>query len=165
MLAVIEIGGKQYNVTVGTKFQTEKIDLAEGKTFEIKNVLLMSEEDGKDFKIGMPLLEGEKVEAKILSHGKGEKIRVFKMKAKKRYSKVQGHRQQYTELEIISIGGKKAKAPVAKAKVAEDKKEVTKAKKTDTITPAKSEEAKKVAKKTTTKDAPKKTPAKKTTEK
>ena len=165
MLAVIEIGGKQYNVTVGTKFQTEKIDLAEGKTFEIKNVLLMSEEDGKDFKIGMPLLEGEKVEAKILSHGKGEKIRVFKMKAKKRYSKVQGHRQQYTELEIISIGGKKAKAPVAKAKVAEAKKEVTKAKKTDTITPAKSEEAKKVAKKTTTKAAPKKTPAKKTTEK
>jgi len=176
MLAVVALGGKQYNVTVGTKFQTEKIDLAEGKTFEIEDVLLVSEEDGKGFKMGMPLLKDEKVEAKVISHGKGDKIRVFKMKPKKRYSKVQGHRQQYTEVEIVSIGGKKTKSPVkaAKAKApskakkaASATKSVTKAKKADTIKSAKSKEKKEIkttAKKTIKKAAPKKeTAAKKTT--
>lgn len=139
MLAVVAIGGKQYNVTVGTKFRTEKIDVEEGKTFDINNVLLLSDEEGKDTKIGMPILKGETVQAKVLSHGKGDKIRVFKMKAKKRYQKVQGHRQQYTELEIVSIGGKKAK-PAAK-KTATVKKDVTNAKKTDKVKPAETKAA------------------------
>ncbi len=175
MLAVVELGGKQYNVEVGTKFQTEKIDLAEGKTFNVENVLLVSEADGKGFKVGMPLLKDEKVEAKILSHGKGEKLRVFKMKPKKRYSKVQGHRQQYTEVEIVSIGGKKAKpvtktkktkTPTEAKKATKAKKDVTKAKKVDTMKSVKSKETKTAAKKTTKKAAPKKTTTtKKTTEK
>lgn len=158
MLAVIEIGGKQYNVTLGTKFQTEKIDLPEGKTFEIEKVLLVSEKDGTGFKMGMPLLAEEKVEAKVLSHGKEDKIRIFKMKAKKRYSKVQGHRQQFTELEIVSIGGKKAVASAKKVESAEKKattvaKSVTKAKKDDTARNVKKE----------VKVAEKKVPAKKVT--
>ena len=163
MLAVIETGGKQYNIKVGSTFKTEKVDVAEGKTFDIENVLLISEEDGKNFKVGTPLLKTEKVTAKVLSHGKGDKIRVFKMKAKKRYSRVQGHRQLFSELEIVGIGGVKAKTPVKKempvkkaaiAKKAAPKKKitknVTKAKKPATVKNTKSETTK-VTKKTTVK--------------
>lgn len=158
MLAVIEIGGKQYNVKPGTKFKTEKVDLAEGKTFTVEKVLLISAEDGTDFKIGMPLLKDEKVEAKVVSHGKADKIRVFKMKAKKRYSKAQGHRQTYTELEIVSIGGKKAPAKVekvvsVKAKTEENPKSVTKETKVDTVKKTRKEAETTTIKKTLTKKA------------
>lgn len=158
MLAVIEIGGKQYNVKPGTKFKTEKVDLAEGKSFTVEKVLLISAEDGADFKIGMPLLKDEKVEAKVLSHGKADKIRVFKMKAKKRYSKAQGHRQTYTELEIISIGGKKAPAKVEKVvsekvKTEDKSKSVTKEKKVGTVKKEKENTETKTAKKAPAKKA------------
>lgn len=161
MIAVVELGGKQYNIALGTVFKTEKIDLAEGKSFDVEKVLLVSDADGKNTKIGMPLLKEEKIVAQVISHDKADKIRVFKMKAKKRYSKVQGHRQNYTEVQIIEIGGEKldkAKIATAKvkttpvvAKVAPKKKtvakKVTKAKKLDTIVPV---TEKKVVKKTTT---------------
>lgn len=157
MIAVVELGGKQYNVTLGTTFKTESIDVEVGKTFNVEQVLLVSETNGDAFKIGMPLLSDEKVVAKVLSHGRGEKIRVFKMKAKKRYQKVQGHRQNFTEVQIVEIGGKKfeGKAPVKTVKTEEKKvavaKKVTTVKKTDTV-------------KTEAEKAPKKAPAvKKTT--
>lgn len=161
MLAVIALGGKQYNVSVGTKFQTEKIDLAEGKVFDVEEVLLVSDDEGNDCKIGMPFLKDQKVQAKVLSQGKDDKIRVFKMKAKKRYSKVQGHRQMFTELEIVSIAGETVKTVVQKPA---PKKSVTNAKKTDTISDVKIEEAK-VEKKETVKKAVKKPVVKKTEKK
>lgn len=157
MVAVIELGGKQYNVSVGTKFTTEKIDLAEGKTFDVEKVLLVSDDAGQDCKIGMPLLKDQKVTIKVLNHGKGDKIRVFKMKAKKRYSRVQGHRQLFTEVEVVEIAGEKAKASVAPKTVA---KPSTTPKKVDTI---KSETKKPAVKKAVEKVAA--APKKKTTKK
>lgn len=156
MLAVIELGGKQYNVSVGTKFSTEKIDVEEGKTFDVEKVLLVSDDEGNDCKIGMPLLK-EKVVAKVISHGKGDKIRVFKMKAKKRYQKTQGHRQLFTEVEIVEIAGEKTKTIHAKKTTV--KKTPAKTSTIDSKTDKIDTEVKKPAAKKTT--AAKKTPAKK----
>ncbi len=101
MLAVIKTGGKQYLVKPGDKIKVEKLDKKEGEQFAFSDVLLV-EKDEK-IKIGTPIISGAKVEAKILKHGKGDKIIVFKYKAKKRYSRKIGHRQPFTEIEIIGI--------------------------------------------------------------
>lgn len=104
MFAVIQTGAKQYKVEKGSKITVEKLDVKEGAEIKLENVLLVSEK-GKTT-IGMPLVKGASVKAKVLSQGKDEKIRVFKMKAKKRYQITQGHRQPITTLEItdISVG-------------------------------------------------------------
>ena len=126
MFAVVFIGGKQYKVREKDEFQVEKLDLEAGKNLKIKEVLLLSDEDA-DAKVGMPYVAGAHVECQVLEHGKGEKIRIFKMHAKKRYSLRQGHRQNFTTLKVMKISalGKKSseKAEVAeeKAKVAEEK--------------------------------------------
>ena len=101
MLAVIKTGGKQYIVKSGDKLKIEKLDKKEGEQIAFSEVLLL-EKDEK-IQIGAPIISGAKVEAKILKHGKGDKIIVFKYKAKKRYSRKIGHRQPYTEIEIIGI--------------------------------------------------------------
>lgn len=122
MFAVVHIGGKQYKVREKDELQVEKMDVEEGKNVKIKEVLLVAEEDGKTVKIGTPFVAGAHVECQVVEHGKGEKIRVFKMKAKKRYSRTQGHRQLYTELKVLKISAveKKAVAPKAeKEEVAE----------------------------------------------
>ena len=101
MLAIIKTGGKQYLVKPGDKLKVEKLEEKEGKEISFADVLLV--ENDKKVQIGAPLVSGAKVQAKILKHGKGDKIIVFKYKPKKRYSRKIGHRQPYTEIEIIGI--------------------------------------------------------------
>lgn len=101
MLAVIKTGGKQYLVSPGQKIKIEKIDKKEGSEITFGEVLLL--EKNKKVEIGTPVVKGAKVVGKVLSHGKGEKLIVFKYKAKTRYKKKKGHRQSFTEVEIKSI--------------------------------------------------------------
>lgn len=98
--AVISISGKQQLVGEGEKLQVDRLDAKEGDTLQIKDVLLVV--DGEP-KIGTPLVEGATVTAKVLSHERGEKIRVATFKAKSRQRKVRGHRQALTTVEIVSI--------------------------------------------------------------
>lgn len=100
-LAVIKTGGKQYIVSPGTKLKVEKLDVKEGEDLSFNDVLL-TEKDGK-VEIGTPMLKGVKVIAKVLRHGKGDKVIAFKYKAKKRYHVKKGHRQAFTEVEIKEI--------------------------------------------------------------
>jgi len=101
MLAVIKTGGKQYLVKPGDKLKVEKLEAKEGSEISFSDVLLV--EKNKKIEIGTPKVKDGKVQAKILKHGKGEKIIVFKYKPKKRYSRKIGHRQPYTEIEITGI--------------------------------------------------------------
>jgi large subunit ribosomal protein L21 len=99
--AVIETGGKQYTVHPGDVLQVERLDNAQEEVMELDRVLLISR-DGV-VKIGQPLLQGAKVKAEVVENGRSPKITVFKYKAKVRYKKKVGHRQQYTELKIVEI--------------------------------------------------------------
>ncbi len=103
MIAVIKTGGKQYKIKEGDKLKIEKINLEPESKYNFENILLVSEEDGSNMEIGNPLLEGVKVEAKILQQGKRDKIRVAKYKNKIRYSKIYGHKQPFTEVKIEKI--------------------------------------------------------------
>lgn len=107
MYAIIEACGKQYKVTEGDVVFFEKLDAEEGKKVTFDKVILVS--DDKKVQIGNPYVKGIKVEGKVVSHGKGKKILVFKYKAKKNYRRTQGHRQPYTKVEITNI-----KLPAAK---------------------------------------------------
>ena len=100
--AIIKTGGKQYLVTPGMKLKIEKLDAAEADNFVFDQVLLVADE-GK-VEIGKPTLKGTKVEAKILKQGRDKKIIISKYHNKTRYRKRQGHRQPFTEVEIIKIG-------------------------------------------------------------
>ena len=101
MYAIIESCGKQYKVTEGDVVFFEKLDAEEGKKVTFSNVVLVSKDE--KVQVGNPYVKGVKVEGKVVSHGKGKKIIVFKMKAKKNYRRKQGHRQPYTKVEITSI--------------------------------------------------------------
>lgn len=101
MLAVIKTGGKQYLVQPGDKIKVEKLAQKEGAEISFSEVLLV--EKNKKLEIGNPKVKEAKVEAKILKHGKGDKLIIFKYKAKKRYKRKIGHRQPYTEIEITGI--------------------------------------------------------------
>ena len=101
MYAIIEACGKQYKVVEGETVFFEKLDAEEGKKVTFDNVILVSDE--KDVKVGNPYVKGAKVEGKVVAHGKGKKIIVFKMKAKKNERTKQGHRQPYTKVEITKI--------------------------------------------------------------
>ncbi len=105
MLAVIRTGGKQYLVSPGDKIKIEKIDVKEGKEITFKEVLLLEKQ--KKLEIGTPLVKGAKVIGKVLKHGKGKKIIVFKYKSKTRYKVKKGHRQPFIEVEITKIEFKK----------------------------------------------------------
>ena len=126
MYAVIESCGRQYKVAEGDVVFFEKLDAEEGKKVTFDKVILVSE-DGK-VQVGNPYVKGIKVEGKVVSHGKGKKIIVFKMKPKKNYRRKQGHRQPYTKVEITSIktAAKKTETKAASAK-AESKKVAEKA--------------------------------------
>lgn len=115
MYAVIEACGKQYKVEEKDVVFFEKLDAEEGKKVTFDKVILVSD-DGK-VQVGNPYVKGVKVEGKVVAHGKGKKIIVFKMKAKKNERKKQGHRQPYTKVEITSI--KTAAAKAEKAETAE----------------------------------------------
>ena len=113
MYAIIESCGKQYKVAEGDVVFFEKLDAEEGKKVTFDKVILVSEE-GK-VQVGAPYVKGVKVEGKVVSHGKGKKIIVFKMKAKKNYRRKQGHRQPYTKVEITTIKTATKKAEAAKS--------------------------------------------------
>jgi large subunit ribosomal protein L21 len=101
MLAVIKTGGKQYLVTPGQKIKIEKINKKENSEIVFNQVLLL--EKGKKVEIGTPLVKGAKVTGKVISQGKGKKVIIFKYKAKKRYKLKKGHRQPFTEVEVLKI--------------------------------------------------------------
>ena len=101
MYAIIEACGRQYKVEENTVVFFEKLDEEEGKEITFDKVILVSD-DGK-VQVGNPYVKGVKVEGKVVSHGRGKKILVFKYKAKKNERKTRGHRQDYTKVEITSI--------------------------------------------------------------
>lgn len=101
MYAVVKTGGKQYRVAAGEKIKVEQIPADVGAEIALDQVLLVA--DGAEVKLGNPLVSGATVKAKVVSHGRGEKIRIFKMRRRKHYRKSQGHRQNYTEIEILGI--------------------------------------------------------------
>ncbi|PJE59648.1 MAG: 50S ribosomal protein L21 [Candidatus Portnoybacteria bacterium CG10_big_fil_rev_8_21_14_0_10_44_7] len=101
MFAIIKTGGKQYKVATGDKIKIEKLTAKEGKPVVFKDVLLIAK--GEETKIGQPKVAGAKVESKVLRTQKGKKVQMIKYKAKKRYSVKKGHRQLFTEVEILKI--------------------------------------------------------------
>ncbi|MCX6799970.1 MAG: 50S ribosomal protein L21 [Candidatus Falkowbacteria bacterium] len=101
-IAVIKTGGKQYRVSLGTKLKVEKLDAKIEDKLHF-DTLLISSMDGTDLDLGLPFLETKRVEGKILSHGKADKVAVVKYKNKTRYKRNVGHRQPYSEIEITKI--------------------------------------------------------------
>ncbi|MCS6785830.1 MAG: 50S ribosomal protein L21 [Thiobacillaceae bacterium] len=101
MYAVIKTGGKQYKVAAGGKLKVESLPVEVGGTVEIEEVLMVA--DGDQVTVGTPRVAGARVRATVLAHGRGEKLRIFKMRRRKHYRKTQGHRQNYTELRIDAI--------------------------------------------------------------
>ena len=101
MYAVVKTGGKQYKVTVGEKLNVEQIPAELDSQIELE-VLMIA--DGEKVTVGAPTVAGAKVVAKVVAHGRGEKVRIFKMRRRKHYQKRQGHRQNFTRIEIVSIG-------------------------------------------------------------
>jgi large subunit ribosomal protein L21 len=128
MYAVIKSGGKQYRVAVGDKLRVETLPAQEGDSVELGDVLMLS--DGAEVKVGTPFLADTTVTATVTAHGRGEKIRIFKMRRRKDFRKSQGHRQNYTELEITSIAGVTAKPEAAAAAPKAVKKKAAKKKAT-----------------------------------
>jgi large subunit ribosomal protein L21 len=103
MYAVIKSGGKQYRVEAGKPVRIESLAADVGTSVAFEEVLLVGSGDG--VKIGAPLLSGAKVKGTVLAHGRGEKVRIFKLRRRKHYQKSQGHRQNYTEVRIDDITG------------------------------------------------------------
>jgi large subunit ribosomal protein L21 len=102
MYAVIRTGGKQYRVSAGEKIKVEQIPADVGAEIALGEVLMVA--DGEAVTMGTPLVEGKTVKAKVIGHGRGDKVGIFKMRRRKHYRKSQGHRQNYTEVEILGIG-------------------------------------------------------------
>ena len=103
MYAVIKTGGKQYRVKSGEQVKVELLAAEVGATVSFDNVLMLGEGDGA--KVGAPFVSGAKVRATVLAQGRGEKLRIFKMRRRKHYAKTQGHRQSFTEVRIDEIVG------------------------------------------------------------
>jgi large subunit ribosomal protein L21 len=101
MYAVVKTGGKQYRVSAGEKLKIEQISAEVGQEIVLDQVLVVA--DGDALKMGTPLVSGAKVKAKVLKQGRGDKVRIFKMRRRKHFRKSQGHRQNYTEIEILGI--------------------------------------------------------------
>ena len=101
MYAVIKTGGKQYRVAPGEKIKIEQIPADVGAQIVLDQVLMVS--DGDAVTLGTPLVAGAKVSATVLGHGRGEKVKIFKMRRRKHYQKTQGHRQNYTEIRVDAI--------------------------------------------------------------
>ncbi len=101
MYAVIKTGGKQYRVASGEKIKVEQIPADIGTEITLDQVLMVA--DGDKVSVGAPLVAGATVTAKVIAHGRGEKVRIFKMRRRKHYQKRQGHRQNFTEIEIGAI--------------------------------------------------------------
>ena len=103
MYAVIKTGGKQYKVVAGEKLKVEQIPADIGSEITIDQVLALGA--GDSIKFGAPLVEGASVQVTVVSHGRHEKVRIFKMRRGTHYQKRQGHRQNYTEIQVVAING------------------------------------------------------------
>lgn len=101
MYAIIKTGGKQYKVTEGDLLKIESLAAEDGSTVSFNDVLMVA--DGEVVKLGTPLVEGGQVSAEVVSHGRGDKVRIVKHRRRKHYHKEQGHRQNYTEVRITGI--------------------------------------------------------------
>ena len=104
MYAVIKTGGKQYRVVAGERLKVEKLVAEVGNTVTLDKILMIA--DGDVITIGSPLIAGATISATILSHGRGDKVMIFKFRRRKHYRKTQGHRQSYTEIQIGDISAK-----------------------------------------------------------
>ena len=137
MYAIIETGGKQYRVQPGDVITVEKLQAEVDDVVTFDHVLVLGE--GADCQVGTPYV-GATVEGKVVETGKGQKVVIFKYKAKKDYRKKQGHRQPFTKVEITSLAG--AKAPKKETKKAEKKEAVKETKETVEVAEKAAEEVK-----------------------
>jgi large subunit ribosomal protein L21 len=103
MYAVFRTGGKQYRASEGDRLRVERLTAEPGQTVEFDQVLLVGE--GASVKLGVPLIAGGKVTAKVTEQGRGKKVEVVKFKRRARYRRLRGHRQHFTEVEITGIAG------------------------------------------------------------
>ena len=101
MYAVIQSGGKQHRVSDGLVLKLEKINSETGATIDFDKILMVA--DGENISIGKPYVDGAKVSAEIVSHGRGKKVKIIKFKRRKHHMKQMGHRQWYTEVKITGI--------------------------------------------------------------
>jgi len=104
MYAVFQSGGKQHRVTEGQTVRLEKLEVATGDTVEFDQVLMLS--DGEAVSIGAPFVKGGKVKAEVVTHGRGEKVKIVKFRRRKHSRSQMGHRQWFTEVKITGISGK-----------------------------------------------------------
>ena len=103
MYAVIKTGGKQYKVAAGEKIKIEQIAAEVGQEITIDEVLAIG--DGAGLKVGSPLVAGASITATVVAHGRHDKVRIVKMRRRKHYQKRQGHRQNFTEIQIGALNG------------------------------------------------------------
>jgi len=101
MYAVIKTGGKQYRVSQGDRLKVETIQMDEGADVSLDQVLMVG--NGESVTVGAPMVANASVSAKVVSHGRGDKVKIIKFRRRKHHRKQAGHRQNYTELEITGI--------------------------------------------------------------
>ncbi|MFC1237157.1 50S ribosomal protein L21 [Vibrio sp. DW001] len=101
MYAVFQSGGKQHRVSEGQTLRLEKLDVETGATVEFDTVLMVA--NGEEIAIGAPLIEGGRVTAEVIQHGRGDKVKIVKFRRRKHSRKQQGHRQWFTEVKITGI--------------------------------------------------------------
>ena len=101
MYAVVKTGGKQYKVAIGQKLKVEQITADVDSQIVLEEVLMVA--DGEAVKIGAPVVAGASIKATVVSHGRGDKVTIFKMRRRKHYMRRAGHRQNYTEIRIDEI--------------------------------------------------------------
>ena len=119
MYAVFSTGGKQYRASAGDLVKVEKLDADKGATVELDQVLMVGE--GAEVKVGSPYVDGGKVTARVVEHGRGDKVKIIKFRRRKHHQKQMGHRQYYTLLEITGIEGAAAAKPARKKAEAKPK--------------------------------------------
>jgi large subunit ribosomal protein L21 len=160
MYAIVEIAGQQFKVEEGKKIFVHRLDIEDGKNIDFDHVLLI-EEDG-NVTVGEPIVKDASVQAKVIEKVRGEKVIVFKKKRKKGYRIKNGHRQNFTQVEIISINGKTApKKHAVKKDVVAVAEEPVKEKKAESKKPAAKKPATAAKKTAEKKPAAKKPEAKK----
>ena len=147
MYAIVDIAGQQFKVEKDQKLYVHRLEGEEGKKVSFDKVLLI--DTGNKVSVGEPVVKGASVDAKIVAHVKGDKVLVFKKKRRKGYQKLNGHRQQFTQIQIEGISEKAA----AKPKAAAEKKEAPVKAEAPKATTAKAKEAKPAAKKPAAKKA------------
>jgi large subunit ribosomal protein L21 len=103
MYAVVVSGGKQFRVAPGDTIRVEKLSAKSGDSVTLDRVLMVAND--KDVRVGTPTVNGASVSATVKTHGRGPKIRIFKLRRRKNSRRTQGHRQDFTELEITGISG------------------------------------------------------------